>query len=962
VVAPPIKVAEPIAGGPDVEAVKKMVLAAVAEKTGYPVEMLDLELDLEADLGIDTVKQAELFATVRETYGIPRREELRLSDYNTLNKVIQFVLDSYKNVVTPAIPVEDDEPPLLQENNPAPHKADILRRVPVAVLRPRLDLCQPTTVTLDASSRVLLVAEPGKQLEALARKLRARKVLVFTLSTLDLLNASQESIKSLLPEGPLQGVYFLGDLTRQSSLVKTNFETWQLEINHRAGALYRLFHTLTDVSFLVCATRLGGLFGVQASNGTCLDGLVSGFSKALALERPQMLVKVLDFEDNLAPSNLAERLINETLADAGCVEIGWKDGLRYGISQLESLAPVLPDLELPEGSVFVVSGGSGGIISPVVQDLAQTTHGTFFLLSRTRLPDAADADLARLKNDRKGLLAEMMQRLLDSGLKATPALAEQKLEALERAAATLETIKSLQAAGAKAHYIVCDVTDPASVQAAVAQIGAISPRVDVFIHAAGLERSRRLENKPLDEFNATIAVKAHGFFNLFKSLQNAALLPRAVVLFGSVAGRFGNAGQTDYAAANDLLNKIAAALHHDYPALKAISIDWGAWAEVGMAARGHTPELMKQAGIKMIAPALAAPLVRAELLSGGGEVLLAGALGALEGEPAGEIMDVEKANVVLRAGQPAHAMLSRLTAYDARVGLTLEAELDPTQEPFLKDHALNGIPVLPGVMGIEGFSVAARHIATCLAAECGEMQVTRLEDIHFMAPFKFYRDQPRHLIWKALPLYGALGLEVQVSLESNMLLKTQSVVHLKHFSGRVYLQTARHKQMDVIKEPPPAWNGALTVGPDDIYRLYFHGPAFQVLDGVQTHGDYVIGRLNHNLPPFTREKQPLLSMPQLVELCFQTAGIWQAGKTGVMALPESIGCLTLYHRRAEKEALYAEVQPHQAADGSLSFDARVVDSSGRLYLKLEDYRTVALPYAVEQKLLTPLQQLTAEKN
>ncbi len=65
----------------------------VSEKTGYPPDMLDLDLDLEADLGIDTVKQAELFAAIRTHYGIPRREDLRLSDYNTLAKTIQFVLN-----------------------------------------------------------------------------------------------------------------------------------------------------------------------------------------------------------------------------------------------------------------------------------------------------------------------------------------------------------------------------------------------------------------------------------------------------------------------------------------------------------------------------------------------------------------------------------------------------------------------------------------------------------------------------------------------------------------------------------------------------------------------------------------------------------------------------------------------------------------------------------------------------
>ena len=55
------------------EEIKAYVLEAVSEKTGYPTEVLDLDLDLEADLGIDTVKQAELFAAIRGRYGIARR-------------------------------------------------------------------------------------------------------------------------------------------------------------------------------------------------------------------------------------------------------------------------------------------------------------------------------------------------------------------------------------------------------------------------------------------------------------------------------------------------------------------------------------------------------------------------------------------------------------------------------------------------------------------------------------------------------------------------------------------------------------------------------------------------------------------------------------------------------------------------------------------------------------------------
>ena len=79
------------------------MVALVAEQTGYPPELLDLDLDLEADLGIDTVKQAELFAQVRESYGIERDESLKLRDYPTLNHVIGFIRDRTPTAVAAAV-------------------------------------------------------------------------------------------------------------------------------------------------------------------------------------------------------------------------------------------------------------------------------------------------------------------------------------------------------------------------------------------------------------------------------------------------------------------------------------------------------------------------------------------------------------------------------------------------------------------------------------------------------------------------------------------------------------------------------------------------------------------------------------------------------------------------------------------------------------------------------------------
>ncbi|HET7151749.1 MAG TPA: phosphopantetheine-binding protein, partial [Candidatus Acidoferrum sp.] len=155
-----------ISSSPD-DAIKEKVLEIVAEKTGYPKDMLDLDLDLEADLGIDTVKQAEMFASVRAAFQIPRDENLKLRDFPTLAKVIQFAKDRLPGqTATPSTTQPKTEPgsvskastmtppastPVIRPR-PALLSLDaanaIPRRVPIPTLRPALNLCKHTGVAL----------------------------------------------------------------------------------------------------------------------------------------------------------------------------------------------------------------------------------------------------------------------------------------------------------------------------------------------------------------------------------------------------------------------------------------------------------------------------------------------------------------------------------------------------------------------------------------------------------------------------------------------------------------------------------------------------------------------------------------------------------------------------------------------------------------------------------------------
>ena len=623
----------------DSSEIQTFVLGLVSEKTGYPVEMLDPGLDLEADLGIDTIKQAELFVSVREYYGIPRREDLRLVDYNTLQKVINFVRESRTSAEAPEVEAPVEPAAAIETVLPT----ELMRRVPVPVLRPRLDLCKPTDVNLSEGSRVLIIADQGKVAAALARKLRSLGVEVALQKTG--IEVDTDPFKGQ----PVDGVYFLPAADEEPYLTDLTAESWQNLLEERMLKLACLMQVLTNQPFLVCATRCGGLNGYETQGANApLGGLVSGFTKALAWERPQSLVKVVDFEATALATEVAAHLLEETRFDPSAVEVGWQGSQRFSILLVEQPLPSNVVSDLPERPVFLVSGGTAGIIAPVVIDLAQRTRGTFYLLGRRPLPAKDHPDLIRLQSDRLGLKKDIL-RQTKADEKPSLAQAEEKLAALERAAATLRTMDNMRAIGAQVEYIACDVTNPVAVENTVEQVLASAGHVDVFIHAAGVEYSRRLERKTQNEIEQTLAVKATGFFHLYHALAAHKALPNHILTFSSVAGRFGNAGQTDYSAANDLLCRLMSGLRRQHPEIKAQVIDWGAWAEVGMASRGRIPELMKRAGIEMLSMVTAAPMVYRELaFAPAGEVVIAGSLGELDAQrDADGSLDLERGNNLL---------------------------------------------------------------------------------------------------------------------------------------------------------------------------------------------------------------------------------------------------------------------------------------------------------------------------
>jgi malonyl CoA-acyl carrier protein transacylase len=930
----------------DEEAVRDYILAQVSEKTGYPQEMLDLALDLEADLGIDTVKQAELFASIREHFGIPRREDLILADYNTLAKVIEFVLTSVEGVDTPVESTPQAEEPLEASSS----EVTLIRRVPRPVLRPKLDLCLPTGIELSAGDNVLLIGDRGPLTATFAERLTGLGVQVII--------RSPEDAFEQIDTGLIKGAFFLAGPTSLGRFQSLDLETLQNQLDRQVLSLFRLMKRLDALQFLIAVTQSDGLHGYGGRGAALsLNGGISGFCKSLARENDSLLVKVLDFESGADPAWMARKAVAEVAADPTAVEVGWHGKERMAIVALPEERPESDNLALESDTVFLVSGGAGGISVPITRDLASRSGGTFILLGRTDLPHGDDPHFEQALADRAGLKKSLIAEAAQQGRGTTPMQIERQLDRYEKQGRIWQALEAIRAAGARAEFITCDVVDPAAVQRTVSQVLETYGHVDVFIHAAGIEKSRTLTRKSPEEFKQVMDVKVLGFYNLCHTLMAQSAGLRAVQVFSSVAGRFGNPGQTDYAAANDLLCRWMMALAQENPQVKYQALDWSAWAEVGMATRGFIPRAMAEAGIEMLPTKVAAPQVWGELTRGdSGEVVLAGKLGLLEAAAgANGGMDVPKANQELRAGDPIHTMFSHLTGYDLAEGITLEADLDPKQETFLHDHELNGVPVLPGVMGIEGFTIAARHIASVLGTEGPGFNVGLLRQIRFETPLKFYRDEPRHICWKARVVQRDGDMVADVRLSSTLKTQLGEIKTLLHFSGQVVLEPTPILQPEDWQTAPD-WGRGPSLSKDEIYQLYFHGPSFQVLEGVQKKDEYVLGKLGPGFTADTNHLMQLTSHPLLIELCFQTAGVFEIGTTGEMRLPRSVGALRIYPNQVNGRDFYAFVKPRTLLDDEMVFDAWVVDQDGKIYLEIRDYRTVQLPNKLDAALVSPFKK------
>jgi len=225
-----------------------------------------------------------------------------------------------------------------------------------------------------------------------------------------------------------------------------------------------------------------------------------------------------------------------------------------------------------------------------------------------------------------------------------------------------------------------------------------------------------------------------------------------------------------------------------------------------------------------------------------------------------------------------------------------------------------------------------------------------VEDVNFLAPFKFYRNEPRVVTILVSFTHADESIVADCRLVGNRILPNQTEPQVTtHFTGRIRL-TKLAPASATVKVPKSSES---FVGREDIYRTYFHGPAYQVLERAWRNDSRMIGEMAHTLPANHQPSEaPLFAVPRLIELCFQTAGLLEMDSKGCMGLPLHIDRISMLRvPESVQGTLYAIAAFN--SDGT-SFDTQLVDSAGNVHLHMAGYRTIALPNAVD---LSWLQQL-----
>jgi acyl transferase domain-containing protein/NAD(P)H-dependent flavin oxidoreductase YrpB (nitropropane dioxygenase family) len=898
---PPLEVIEPApvaasAAGPMTsEDVLRALVTIVSERTGYPADMLGVNLDLEADLGVDSIKRVEIFSALQSQGLLPQGDIAieALSKLKTLRAIADWIA---------SVPAAGEEPTADREEVTARAEVPLNRLTLATAAAPR-----PTTAPTPPSG-VVVITDDGRSIaHAVSASLTATGVssAIVRLDGSDAATAlaavrrAHGRVGALLHLAPLGG-----ELPQSDAAFLDRLNT---DLAHLFEVCRVLESDLRESSgSVIAATALGGTFGIGVDDGWLGSGAVSGFIKTLAFEWPDVCCRTVDFQCDATVDSIAEALLFELGCRDEGKEVGYSTVGRVAPATIEAPLERNAVLSLDAQAVVLVTGGARGITAATALEIAERFRPTLVLVGRSPLADEAP-EYGECRDERE-LKTALINRVRARG--ETPPLAaiDAECKSILRAREARANIAAIRRAGAIVEYHAVDVGDRDQFAALTGDVYARLGRIDGVIHGAGIIEDRLIRDKTPQSVARVLQPKVAGALTLASALKPESL--KFLVFFSSVSARYGNRGQSDYAAANEVLNKLAASLSRRWPA-RVVSINWGPWDSPNGMVSAALAERFAEAGVTLVPMAEGRRALIDELLYGTrteAEVVWQGA------------------RPEQRAGLP---LLCRPHSSEATTSGSVSIALESNAEidKYLADHVLDDTPVMPAAVAMELMAEAA-------AANWPGLVVSSVSDLRVLNGISYpqWRARALRLELSGVPESSASTVRIGVSIGS---IADRPTVH---YRADVTLTSALEATSPVT---PLAGLGPVPSAIGEGYRQWlFHGPALQGISALTRIGEKgITARLRPSEPRRLlggNVTGAWLIDPVVIDSALQLLIVWARTYLDQTPLPSRLG---RYHRYAQgfppDVVCEADIE-HVAGSSTLRCQIRLFDDDRRLLGWLED--------------------------
>jgi acyl transferase domain-containing protein/NAD(P)H-dependent flavin oxidoreductase YrpB (nitropropane dioxygenase family)/NAD(P)-dependent dehydrogenase (short-subunit alcohol dehydrogenase family)/4'-phosphopantetheinyl transferase EntD/acyl carrier protein len=679
--------------------IKDRIVGLVARKTGYPVEFIDIDLDVEAELGLDSIKQVEILretaAEFKVDFGNVQGQRYEITTLRKLVEKVKALRGGDGASIAPMRPTALSEP-----------AANECRRWVQTEMEAPL---HPAVANALAGKRVAVIVgskdseELGEHLRRLAKESGARAGDINDADVI--VDASGIEGENTPSTDECNGWWKTVETTAKARLENAREAAARLKAGH-GKALW------------VAVTRLGGRFASgPVATPSVGAGISLGIIRSLKRELGGALDALyLDFDESMTSEAMALAVMHELKAGTTGGEIGFRDNVRHEISWEPADVDIAKPRLLDRASVVVAIGGGRGITAAICRMMAEKAGARLVIVGRRGL----DADAAEYESLEKARAVAIEEARSGDG-RSTPAEIDSRAWELMRDGELARNMRKL-ASLTDATYLVSDVTDPPATRRMMESIVSDYGRIDLVIHGGGDLVQKSVGDFKLEEFLGGMRSKALGTASLVAAVGGLKGVDvGAFINLSSVAGRFGNSGQSSYAAGHEVAACIVAGERQKRPDSRWINVFYGAWLESGMTRTGDTMERLKNKSRSFITEEDGAKFLMDEYACGLGSSV------AFSGE---EVFGGA------RAPAGARGFLDHIEANGEKAESHKTFVLD--RDRYVSDHyVIYNQPIIPATTSLE---MMAR---TALAIARGGLEVTDIEDFEFLRAGTFPRGEPR---------------------------------------------------------------------------------------------------------------------------------------------------------------------------------------------------------------------------